>query len=68
MGTTRLAPLSVIPFDVEAALWRLTPGLRQLPGSIARIADVFTRNAYIGSGDLNLLNGRHAGRMAAGKA
>jgi len=74
MDSPQLARLLDVPFQVEATL--PGPALRvsqlldlKVGGLIStdrpagESVDVFAANAYIGSGELSVVNGRHAVRM-----
>lgn len=72
----QLARLLDLPFQVEASLPGPTLRVSQLldlkAGSViatthpaGESVEVFAGSAYIGSGELNLVNGRHAVRMVS---
>jgi flagellar motor switch/type III secretory pathway protein FliN len=74
MDSLQLARLLDLPFQVEATLPGPTLRVSQLlslkAGSLISTAhpagesvEVFAGNAYIGSGELDVVNGRHAVRM-----
>jgi flagellar motor switch/type III secretory pathway protein FliN len=74
MDSPQLARLLDLPFQVEATLRGPTLRVSQLlslkAGSListthpaGESVDVFAGNAYIGSGELDIVNGRHVIRM-----
>jgi len=74
MDSPQLARLLDLPFQVEATLpgpsLRVSQLLNLKAGSListthpaGESVDVSAGNAYIGSGELNVVNGRHAVRM-----
>jgi flagellar motor switch/type III secretory pathway protein FliN len=74
MDSSQLARLLDLPFQVEATLpgpsLRFSQLLNLKAGSLittshlaGQSVDVLAGDAYIGSGELNIVNGRHAVRM-----